>query len=185
MKQIFYICILIVMVFLGILGVTTFWSRQAVKRNLENSVDIALEQTMRGLEKGKVYDEKTMKESFKAHFEKFLKENKLKTYKVEFLEVDPKKGILSCNVIINYRYPSGIKGKLSYRRAILRDKEQSKPMVTVTFKNYKAFMVERGEDVNVGSVKINNKYVKGWEYKGGYVRFPYKAYQDITFTPVF
>lgn len=185
MKQIFYICVLMVLVLLGIFGVTTFWSRQAIKRNLKNSVDLSLEQTMRGVEKGKIYDETTMKKEFKSHFEKFLKKNKFKSYKVKFIECNPKKAILSCKVTVYFRYPHGIKSKLHYKRAILRDKEKSKSVFVVNFNKYKSYMVEMGEKVNVGSVKINDKYVRGWTYQGEYVSFPYKVYKDMTFEPVF
>ena len=194
MKQVVY---LMVSVFIGVLIVISLfflWCRQSRKNELDNSVTYAMEQTIEGTLKGKgrIRTEEDMRNTFEKILLKQIKSgdskerNKDLKLGIEYYEIDPKKGIISCKVWEDFSYPNGRTGKLSIERTAIRERMRTKEFVEVSIKGYKTYTIEAGSNFDIPKgLTIDGKEVKGWRDSSGRIyKFPMKVSENIVIEPV-
>jgi hypothetical protein len=151
-----------------------------------------MEQTMKCVEKGKgdIFTEEQMQKKFENLLKKQLNLDKTKekndNIKVEirFLESNPEKGILSCEVREKFTYPSGKKGQLDYNRTILRERKRTRKLVTVELVGIRTYKVEAGERFDPGEVKVEGVKVNKWIDKNkNEIKFPSVINENMVLKP--
>ncbi len=192
MKQLVFGVTILVLAILVVISSVFLWNRQIRKSDLETAVNTSMEQTMKCVENGKgdIITEDQMQRKFESLLKKQLNRDKTKgkddNIKVEirFLESNPKKGILSCEVREEFTYPSGKKGQLDYGRTILRERKRTKRLVTVELVGIRTYRVEAGERFDPGEVKLEGVKVNKWvDNNKNEIKFPSVIHEDMVLKP--
>ena len=192
MKQLVFGVMILVLAILVVISSVFLWNRQIRKSDLETAVNTSMEQTMKCVENGKgdIITEDQMQKKFESLLKKQLNRDKTKgkddNIKVEirFLESNPKKGILSCEVREEFTYPSGKKGQLDYGRTILRERKRTKRLVTVELVGIRTYRVEAGERFDPGEVKLEGVKVNKWvDNNKNEIKFPSVIHEDMVLKP--
>jgi hypothetical protein len=192
MKQLVFGVMILVLAILVVISSVFLWNRQIRKSDLETAVNTSMEQTMKCVENGKgdIITEDQMQKKFESLLKKQLNRDKTKgkddSIKVEirFLESNPKKGILSCEVREEFTYPSGKKGQLDYGRTILRERKRTKRLVTVELVGIRTYRVEAGERFDPGEVKLEGVKVNKWvDNNKNEIKFPSVIHEDMVLKP--
>jgi hypothetical protein len=192
MKQLVFGVMILVLAILVVISSVFLWNRQIRKSDFEAAVNTSMEQTMKCVEKGKgdIFTEEQMQKKFENLLKKQLNRDKTKekndNIKVEirFLESDPEKGILSCEVREEFTYPSGEKGQLDYNRTILRERKRTRKLVTVELVGIRTYKVEAGERFDPGEVKVEGVKVNRWIDKNkNEIKFPSVINENMVLKP--
>jgi len=192
MKQLVFGVMLLVLAILVCISGIFLWNRQIRKSDLESAVNTSMEQTMQCIEKGKgeIISEHEMQQKFENLLRKQLNQDKTGKSKdrikveIRFLESNPEKGLLSCEVREEFTYPSGKKGQLVYSRTALRERKNTRELLTVELEGVRTYKIEAGQKFDPGEIKMDGKRIVRWmDSDKKEVIFPKVIYQNMVLKP--
>lgn len=192
MKQLVFGVMLLVLAILVCISGIFLWNRQIRKSDLESAVNTSMEQTMQCIEKGKgeIISEHEMQQKFENLLRKQLNQDKTGKNKdrikveIRFLESNPEKGLLSCEVREEFTYPSGKKGQLVYFRTALRERKNTRELLTVELEGVRTYKIEAGQKFDPGEIKMDGKRIVRWmDSDKKEVIFPKFIYQNMVLKP--